>query len=345
MPSHSHRSPLRSPLLCCLSLILLLSGCASPLTREGRPVQTRAAAAVAAVEASSATPIADNFERDRSAILAMAGEFRVNFNFAETVALKSGYVPRESTRSGAFELVELIEDRSDFISLQHILVMGDEDEPRVIKHWRQDWQYQPDKVLRYRGAQRWVPEPVDEAAARGAWSQTVYEVDDAPRYGGIGRWQHSDGEVVWQSDYSWRPLPRREHTTREDYHVMGAINRHLLTAEGWAHEQINTKLVVDDSGAARPLVREQGLNTYRRINDRDFSAGREYWKQTSGYWAQVRALFDSVLWRPQGLHLKGTIDGAPRYVPSFELAERTAKGERLTPQLIESTLRRYWNEG
>lgn len=324
--------------LALLGVIVLASGCAAVPQHEAR------IASADGFEVQIRNEQGADFARDRAAILAMAGDYRVNFTFAETVAFDPNYTPVESKRSGAFELVEVIEDRGDFISLQHILVMGDAEERHVTKHWRQDWQYQPRQVLRYRGDQRWVPETIAVDAARGAWSQTVYEVDDAPRYGGLGRWRHADGEVVWESDYGWRPLPRREHTTREDYHVMGAINRHLLTAEGWAHEQINTKLVVEADGSIRPLVREQGLNTYRRVDDYDFSAGREYWQKTSAYWAQVRALFDSVLWRPQGLHLKGSVDGAPRFAPSFELAERAAKGEQLAPELIEDTLKRYWNE-
>ncbi|MFN7782834.1 MAG: DUF6607 family protein [Lysobacterales bacterium] len=336
----SHFFRRASSALLCVFTALMLSGCAG--------IETRASRSAPAIASSVAKPEPvrhAGFEKDRRAILAMAGEFRVNFTFRETVAFEPGYVPVKAERSGAFELVEVIEDRGDFISLQHILVMGDEDDRQVIKHWRQDWQYQPAQVLRYRGDQRWVPEAVDAERARSAWSQTVYEVDDAPRYGGLGHWRHSDGETVWESDYGWRPLPRREHTTREDYQLMGAINRHVLTANGWAHEQINTKLIVDGEGGIRPLVREQGLNTYRRIDDHDFSAGREYWQKTQGYWAQVRALFDSALWRPQGLHLKGTLDGAPRFAPSFALAERVAKGERVDAALIETTLRKYWNEG
>lgn len=341
MQVHRHAFQRASTALLFTFAVLTLSGCAG--------IDRRASSSTSQLAGtnglSAPEPVHDaDFERDRRAILAMAGEFRVNFTFEETIAFVSGYTPLESKRSGAFELVELIEDRGDFISLQHILVMGDAEEPQVIKHWRQDWQYQPAQVLRYRGEQRWVPEAVDAERARGAWSQTVYEVDDAPRYGGLGRWRHSDGETVWESDYGWRPLPRREYTTREDYQLMGAINRHVLSADGWAHEQINTKLIVDSEGVTRPLVREQGLNTYRRIDDHDFSAGREYWQKTKAYWARVRALFDGALWRPQGLHLKGTLDGAPRFAPSFALAERVARGEQIDARQIETTLRKYWNE-
>lgn len=323
-----------------LSLMFALGGCASQ-ARLASSMQIDAPAALPVVE-SRVVP-----QADRAAILAMAGEFRVRFAFEETVPLSEGYARKEAKTSGATEFVEVIEDRGDFISMQHILVLQDPEtnEARVVKHWRQDWQFEPAQVMRYRGEQRWVPEQISESERRGAWAQTVFEVDDAPRYGGLGRWRHSDGETVWESDYAWRPLPRREYTTREDYQVMGAINRHLITPEGWAHEQINTKLVVDEAGQARPLVREIGLNTYVRIDDFDFSAGREYWNKTADYWAQVRELYNAALARPQGLHLAGDLDGTPRYAASFELAKRIAAGKPVAPSQVERTLKRYWIEG
>jgi hypothetical protein len=323
---------------CAALFVSVLAACAAPSA-----VRTEAAVAPPPPPAAVTLNRPEQFERDRAAILAMAGEFRVRFTFEETLSLDPDYTPRKQKRSGATEWVTVIEDRGDFISLQHILVIGEDHS--VVKHWRQDWQYQPASVLRYRGQQHWQPEPVAEAERLGAWSQTVFEVDDAPRYGGVGRWRHTDGEVVWESDYSWRPLPRREYTTRDDYQVMGAVNRHLLTPEGWAHEQINTKLVVGAAGTVRPLAREQGLNTYRRITDYDFSAGRTYWQSTASYWARVRALYSQALARPQGLTLGGELDGTPRYAASFELAEKQAEGSEIDAATVASTLRKYWIDG
>jgi hypothetical protein len=45
------------------------------------------------------------FERDRRAILAMAGEFEVSFDFRETTALALGYELRAPSRSAGFERV------------------------------------------------------------------------------------------------------------------------------------------------------------------------------------------------------------------------------------------------
>ena len=101
---------------------------------------------VAGEAGSSATiasmPAAEKakFEQDRKAILAMAGDYYVTFDFRETVSLTPGYELKKPKVSGADEIVRLVEDRGDFISLQHILVMKMGGEPIVTKHWRQDLQ-------------------------------------------------------------------------------------------------------------------------------------------------------------------------------------------------------------
>src|SRR5258706_7992278 len=84
-------------------------------------------------------------ERDRAAILAMAGDYRVSFDFLETILFEPGAPPARPYRSWATERVYVIEDRPDRIRLQHILVMfvvddaGRQSGPLVQKHWRQDW--------------------------------------------------------------------------------------------------------------------------------------------------------------------------------------------------------------
>ena len=74
---------------------------------------------------------------------------------------------------------------------------------------------------------------VPRAERRGAWSQTVYQVDDSPRYGSLGRWVHSDEASIWEGGDAWRPLPRREHSVRSDYQVLAGRNRHTILPTGW----------------------------------------------------------------------------------------------------------------
>src|SRR5690349_18517521 len=140
------------------------------------------------------------FECDRRAILAMLGGYEVQFKFDETVILMPGYERKSPKRSMGFELVVLIEDTGRKISLQHILVMGDS----VSKHWRQDWVYEATTPWVYTGNYRFEQQERDPAKIRGTWTQLVYEVNDAPRYSGSGKWNHRYGVSTWTSDRTWR---------------------------------------------------------------------------------------------------------------------------------------------
>lgn len=168
-------------------------------------------------------------ERDRRAILAMVGEYKVSFDFIEVAGFTDNYQPKSPYQSWATEKVYVVEDKKDFISLQHVLVMqtvnkdGSKNAPMVTKHWRQDWQYQPKQVLVYTGYNSWVTTPVNAIDQPSSWSQTVYQVDDSPRYGGVAKWQHFGNFSSWNSTDTWRPLPRREYTVRNDYQLLLAI--------------------------------------------------------------------------------------------------------------------------
>lgn len=328
------------------SAILLSSACASSGGTKRSPALSGLAPATPApadyqrpCNAPAAAPELA-FDCDRRSILGMVGEFRVKFAFDETLALKPGYKPKPTQRSGGDEFVFVVEDRGDFIALQHILVAGSGKDSMVIKHWRQDWQYQPKEVLVFRGNNHFALQPVAPDHARGAWSQSVYEVDDAPRYAGVGRWNHENGVDAWTSDFTWRPLPRREYTKRNDYQVLGAVNRHTLTPGGWMHEQDNQKLELDSTGRTTALVREVGINSYERTRDIDFSAGRDYWKKTEGFWREVRAAWTDAAQRRREYDLAHMLDERPRFEALFALAEQAGRGETVSRASIDAVLER-----
>lgn len=280
------------------------------------------------------------FDCDRRSILAMVGDFRVKFAFDETLALKPGYTPKAPERSGGDEYVFVAEDRGDFIALQHILVAGSGKDAMVIKHWRQDWQYQPREILAFRGNKHFALQAVPSEQARGAWAQSVYEVDDAPRYAGVGRWSHDNGIDAWTSDFTWRPLPRREYTKRNDYQVLGAINRHTLTPGGWMHEQDNQKLQLSADGKVTALVREVGINSYERTDKVDFSPGRAYWQKTAAFWAEVRKAWTDAAQQRREYELAHMLDERPRFEALFGLADKAGNGETVTRAQIDAVLER-----
>ena len=135
-------------------------------------------------------------ERDRRAILAMAGSYRVTFDFLEIADFVPGGKTIAPYQSWATEKVYVDQDRPGFISLVHILEMrlldkdGAGGEPMVTKHWRQDWTYEPAEIVEYKGRDRWQRRALSEAERRGLWLQSVYQVDESPRYASVGRWHH-----------------------------------------------------------------------------------------------------------------------------------------------------------
>jgi hypothetical protein len=273
--------------------------------------------------AAAATGTAGDLEQDRRAILAMAGTYKVEFNFVETVPLAKGYQAKPPKRSGATELVLVIEDAPRRIELQHLLVMG---EPAtVVKHWRQRWDYEDADLVEFRGHATWAHRRLHPAEAKGTWTQSVFEVDDAPRYEGVGRWAHAGDTSSWESNETWRPLPRREYTTRDDYHVLLGRNRHTVTPAGWVHEQDNVKMRLGPSREL--LVREAGLNRYTRI-DKDLAAGRAYWKETEAYWREVRAAWDRRLAAAPSVEVESWRDGTLRYEHFLERAEDVREARR-----------------
>lgn len=297
----------------------LLAACATPVAG---PSATSALAAVSQSEKES-------FEQDRKAIMAMAGDYRVRFDFTETVSFLQDYRVKEPSRSGGYEVVRVIEDRGDFISLQHILVIEAGEEKFPIKHWRQDWRYEPESVLVFIGGNAWENRVIPEAERAGKWSQTVYQVEDSPRYGALGVWDHANGISAWTPPAELRPLPRREATTRDDYYGVLAMNRHAITWDGWVHEQDNSKLALID-GQQRIIAREQGVNTYRHYADFDETVALDYWNATKDFWAAVRAEWSAF--ETPGATFGLTVPGEPEpiYTPLLELADNIQAGKTTT---------------
>jgi hypothetical protein len=237
-------------------------------------------------------------ERDRAAILSQCGCFEVTFSYVETRAVKPGYPLRPPKEVKGLEWVEADRVSERSLSLQHVLV----GRGGVQKHWRQVWDYEPSMLFEYRGRGRWEKRRLAPAEARGRWAQRVYEVDDGPRYEGIGTWTHGEGPSFWVSR-AWSPLPRREYTQRRDYDVLARENRHQLTADGWAHLQQNEKIKLED-GEPVPLVSERGENRYRRVDDARCAAARTWWRENQGTWHRIQGVWQDVYDRSEGLRFR-----------------------------------------
>jgi hypothetical protein len=298
-------------------------------------------------------------ERDRRAILAMAGSFRVSFDFLEVIGFRPGFVPDRPYQSWATEYVYVLRNEPRFVSLQHLLVMfvavedGSVAGPFVTKHWRQDWRYEDTELLTYRGGNTWATERLRPAEVRGTWSQAVFQVDDSPRYESFGRWEHFENVSTWRSGTTWRPLPRREFSVRSDYQVLIGTNRHTITPTGWVQEEENLKVALDAAGrpvATEPvLAKELGLNRYERLRDFDHSAGDRYRARTEPLWHAVRAAWAEIVRERRRFTLRAPPDQERLFTPLFEYAERLAEGAPWDPQsgtpFARRTVRSYLADG
>lgn len=303
-------------------------------TSRGAPAMLAPARALPLAGVSSATL---PFDQDRAAILAMAGDYKVSFHFMESVGLTPDFELGRPYHSWATEKVHVLEDRGDFISLQHTLVMffaeedGSLSEPMLVKHWRQDWTFEDTNLHTYRGNNTWARETLAPATVKGAWTQAVWQVDDSPRYETYGKWNHTGNQSVWSSGDFWRPLPRREYSVRDDYKVMAGSHRIRITPTGWFHEQRSLKQVETESDANPPtfLAEEIGLNRYERITSPALTAAEEYWTKTSRYWGGVREAWQDVYAEHDRFSLRSKVNGHRLYEVHFEYAGKLESEDNL----------------
>ena len=267
----------------------------------------------------------DTFERDRQAILAMTGDFTVRFDMRETVPFVNGYEPLEPKVSGGHEVVRVAEDTGRVIRLQHMLVVGG---GMIVKHWRQDWEYEPASVLVYDRAGHWTLQDVPADGRTGRWAQTVWQTDDSPRYGGLGRWEYDGGVARWTSDETRRPLARRAAVRHPVYDHYIGTNRHAITPGGWVHEQDNAKRGMKD-GVDTTFVHEVVLNTYTRSTAFDVASADRYWQATAAYWQQVREAWDREIAARRGVAVPEEAEmGSLTAERLMDLASRLVDGAR-----------------
>jgi len=288
-----------------------------------------------------------SFEQDRADILAMAGNYKVRFDMQESTRWDPAYTPLDRKISGGNEVVRVVADTGRKIILQHLLVVQDEGKDMVIKHWRQDWEYEPTRVLVYSDTNTWKWEDVPEKMRTGRWSQTVWQVDDSPRYGGWGQFETQGGLRRWRSNWTWRPLARRDAVRHPVYDRYLSINRHQNTTDGWIHWQDNTKMGTKD-GKLVPIVQEYVLNTYTKFDGYNVKAADDYWATTKDYWAAVRTEWDRIATEKGGIGIEeeaetGTVISARLMELANEVQAKTtttAKAAAEARKLIGENTRR-----
>jgi len=258
-------------------------------------------------------------QKDREAIKNMCGCYEVTFNFAETFNYSNDslYKPSKTKVDKGLEWAQLVTDQEDKISIQHLLQVGNPNEPHIVKHWRQDWLYENTDLYTYNANNEWVYKQLEPSEVEGQWTQKVYQVDDSPRYEGSASWVHVDGKSYWENTTP-APLPRREYTTRSDYNLTMRGNRQEITEYGWVHDQDNAKIIREEGKEDIILAKEKGYNTYVKVDDSRCAGASKWWKENQEKWALVRAKWDEVYGRNTTLELETKVDNKVLYKYLFD---------------------------
>lgn len=264
----------------------------------------------------------NKFEQDRNAIKSLAGFYKVTFNYAETFSPNDDYKFHDRHRSSAKEIAILVEDSPKKIVIQHLLVMrGDS---MIIKHWREDWTYEDTKILAFDKEDTWKNVTLKPEEVKGKWTQKVFQVDDSPRYQAIGSWVHVDGRSQWLS-YSDSPLPRREHTERNDYNVLNRRNFVYLTPTGWMFEQDNKKMVRTPGEKDKMIAQEKGLEEFVKTDPKSFAYSQEWWKKNESFWKDARDIWDNVFASNTTIKLAPKVDNKLLYERFFATSAQSVK--------------------
>ena len=258
-------------------------------------------------------------KQDRNAIKKMCGCFEVEFNFAETFKYSSDstYVPSNNYKTGGLEWAQLVDDEKNKISIQHILLVGPESSPYVMKHWKQDWIFENQEFYMYNGNNSWNYKTKSKGKVKNQWTQKVYQVDDSPRYEGSATWVHVDGKSYWEN-ISDAPLPRREYSKRSDYNITVRGNRQEITNDGWIHDQDNSKIIRSIDKNDILIAKEKGFNYYKRVDDSRCKAAADWWTQNYSKWKTVRDKWNEIYSRKTDLKLHSLVDSKPLYSYLFD---------------------------
>lgn len=271
----------------------------------------------------------------------LCGCFEVEFKYAETFSPDKNYKYHEREEiSGGTELVFPIEVSDKRIVMQHLLVVTDS---MIVKHWREDWTYENPEIWKYKGDKVWVKETLKPEQVKGKWTQSVWEVSDAPRYSGVADWTTLNGQTFWLNTTD-APLPRREYSVRNDYNILRRTNRLVLNDNGYVHEQDNQKIIRTGT-IEKLLVEEKGINSYVRIDEKECAAAKYYWDKNKDYWTRVRKVWESYAATHNTIEMKTSVDGKPMHDYLFAMAKDFAAGKIKATDIdakIKSTVESYF---
>ena len=253
----------------------------------------------------------------------LCGCFEVGFKYAETFSPDKNYKFHDrEVISDVTELAIPIINTTTKVVIQHLLVIND---TTIVKHWREDWTYENPEIWIFKGNGIWEKKKISSSEVKGKWTQTVWEVSDAPRYQGVSIWQNVNGHIIWENTTD-APLPRREYSRRSDYNILERTNRLVLLQNGYNHVQDNIKIARTSSGDSI-RAEEKGLNSYRYLPLTKCDPANKYWNDYSAFWLRVEAFWEKYT----------------KEHSTIQLVESLGKGKSLNNRLFK--LSEQWKSG
>lgn len=275
-------------------------------------------------------------KEEQQAIKSLCGCYEVDFKYAETFAADTAYRFHPRYHADGLEWIVAEEVSDKKIVIQHLLIAG---EAMIIKHWREDWEFGKNDWWLFNHDASWKHITGDEEKGKAQWTQTVWEVDDAPRYQGSSSWVHSNGKYYWENTTD-APLPRREYTKRNDYNVMQRTNRIIITDTGWIHEQDNKKIVRKDGVADIFLADEKGYNIYRKTDEAKCKSAVAWWQEHRQFWSAVRQSWEEAMKGKTDLHLTSRVDGKLLYEQLDDVENQRSSNPEVKKK-VKDTISKY----
>lgn len=272
------------------------------------------------------------------AIEQLCGCFEVTFNYSETFTNDKSkqYISGPLNDKKVIEYVHPLKKTNNEIILQHILVVSDN---MMIKHWREDWKYENNIIWDYVNTNTWRKRILNKEQVKGEWTQTVWEVSDAPRYQGSSKWISTNNQVFWLNTAD-APLPRREYTTRKDYNILNRTNRLIVSDKGYMHEQDNIKIIRKSGERDSILAYEKGYNKYVRVDDSKCEKAKEFWNKKAPFWKDVVEVWNNYFNNYSEIEVKFAVDATQLFEVLDEL-EQSNPSEKNRKQEIEKILTKY----
>jgi len=279
-------------------------------------------------------------KQDQQSLQALCGCFEIEFKYAETFSKDTAYKAAKPYYAEGLEWVVAEESTTNKWVMQHLLVAGDS---FIVKHWREDWTYENPVLWKFNHDAQWKKTTLPVSNVKGRWTQTVWEVNDAPRYQGSATWVHLDGKNYWANTTD-APLPRREYTKRKDYNVLERTNRLIITDSGWTHEQDNQKIVRVEGTPDKVIAQEKGYNIYHKTDDSKCKMAKTWWDKNKAYWNTVRASWEELFKTQNEITIKPAVNGVWLGKKLDDLQESSAgKSTASLAPTIQSILKEYIN--